>query len=160
MPNWAHLHVMINHLPIIGLPLVTLLLVIGMGRRSRELVATAAALTVLLGAGSLLVKHSGEEAEEVVEELSWADRQVIHNHEEAGEKATLAALATALVAVVVGARAIGQAVLGLTGPALLLVMLLGSSGLMAWTALEGGEIRHDEFSLPADRPPGGDEDDR
>jgi len=160
MPNWAHLHVMFNHLPIIGLPLVTLLLAIGMARRSRELVAVAAALTVLLGGASLAVKYSGEEAEEVVEDLSWADRQAIHDHEEAGEKATLAALATAVVAVVVGARAIGQAVLGLGGPALLLLMLLGTSGLMAWTGLEGGEVRHDEFALPADRPPGEDADDR
>jgi hypothetical protein len=145
MFDWAHIHVMINHLPIIGLPITAAVLALGMAQRSRDLVLAATVLAVVIGGSSFAVKQTGEWAEEVVEDLAWANHDVIHDHEEAGEKATIAALVAALTAAVIGWRARGQAVLTLGGPALLLILLLATSGLMAWTGLEGGEIRHDEF---------------
>lgn len=145
MPNWAHIHVMINHLPIIGFPLVAVVLAMGLARRSRDLLLVATALTVLIGAGTFAVKQSGEQAEEVVEQAVWADDDLIHEHEEAAEKATIAALVTALIAAAVWFRLRGQAAPALGGPTLVLALLLVTSGLMAWTALEGGPIRHDEF---------------
>jgi hypothetical protein len=145
MFDWAHIHVMINHLPIIGLPISAAVLALGMAKRSRDLIVAAAILTVVIGAASFAVKQTGEWADEAVEDLAWANHDVIHDHEEAGEKATIAALLAALTAAVVGWRARDQAVLALGGPAVLLLLLLATSGLMAWTGLEGGEIRHDEF---------------
>ena len=149
MFDWAHIHVMINHLPIIGLPIAAAVLALGMAQRSRDLLLAAALLTVVIGASSFAVKQTGERAEEAVEELAWADHETIHDHGEAGEKATIAALVAALTAAVVGWRLRGQAVITLGGPAVLLVLLLATAGLMAWTGLEGGEIRHDEFGAPA-----------
>lgn len=149
MLDWPHLHVMSNHLPIIGLPIAAALLAWGMARRSRDLLRAAAALTIVVGAASFAVKQTGERAEDALEQAAWADHDVIHEHEEAGEKATIAALVAVLAAGLVAWRLRGQAPVTLGGPALLLALLLAASGLMAWTGLEGGKIRHDEFGRGA-----------
>lgn len=151
MPNWAHIHLMINHLPIIGFPLVAAVLAVGLVRRSRDLLLTATALAVLLGAATFAVKQSGEEAEEVIESAAWASETRIHAHEEAAEKATIAALVTALIAAVMWLRLRAGPAVVLGGPTVVLALLLVTSALMAWTALEGGPIRHDEIATPPPR---------
>lgn len=160
MLDWPHLHVMTNHLPIIGFPIAAALLALGMAKRSRDILGAAVALTIVVGAGSFVVKQTGERAEEALEELAWADHDRIHEHEEAGEKATIAALVAALVAAGVGWRMRGQATVQLGAPGLLLALLLAVSGLMAWTGLEGGAIRHDEFGAAARAPAAVSDDDR
>jgi hypothetical protein len=147
MPNWAHVHLMINHIPVIGFPLVGLVLATGLVRRSRDLVLTGLALAVLLAGASFAVKQSGERAEEVVEPAAWASEARIHDHEEAGERATIAALVTGLVAALAWLRARGQAAPGRQAPGAVLALVLVTSALMAW-ALEGGPIRHDEIASP------------
>ena len=46
--SWAHLHLALNHVPVIGLPIVLLLLAWAMVRRSPELTKASLGLLVLL----------------------------------------------------------------------------------------------------------------
>jgi hypothetical protein len=143
--NPAHLHLMLNHLPVIGVPLVGALLACGLFRRSRELYRTALVAAVVVAAFTYPVFLTGEPAEDRVEDTAWASKDLIHEHEERAEAALIAVLVTGGIAAFglwqsrggrEGSRLIG----GLT-----LAGLAVGAGLLAWTALAGGPIRHDEI---------------
>ncbi len=141
--NQAWLHLMTNHIPVLGLPFVALALAWGLARRHDAVIRLALFGAVLLGPITAFVVWSGEGAEEVVEDTPWASRTRIHDHEEVGEKARLAALAVAagaLVVLMMGRR--GAIHRG--GSIAVLVGVLAASGVTGYAAVEGGEIRHDE----------------
>lgn len=141
----AHLHLMLNHLPVMGTPLVAGLLVWGMVRKSRDVLRTALGAAVIVAALSYPVFLTGEPAEERVEDSSWMRERLVHEHEERAEAGLIAILLTGALGAVVlwqsrAGRTVPTATAGLT-----LAGLLVSSGLFGWTALAGGVIRHDEL---------------
>lgn len=147
MINAAHWHVLLNHIPIIGLPMVALLLAWGVARANDAVIRLALIATVLMGAATWVVVLTGTSAAEEVKaaKYAWVKRDVIEEHEEAGEKAEIAAIVTGVLALTVLVIARGgkpphrRATLG---------VLLGlgiSAVLLGWTGWEGGGIRHDEF---------------
>jgi len=141
----AHLHLMVNHLPIIGVPLVAALLAWGLFRRNRDITRTALGAAVVIAALSYPVFLTGEGAEEQVEDTSWLQEPMVHEHEARGEAALIATLVVgALAAFGVwqsrAARPVSGTVAGVT-----LAGLGLCSALFGWTALAGGNIRHDEI---------------
>ncbi|MES2589016.1 MAG: hypothetical protein V4622_08550 [Bacteroidota bacterium] len=86
--NDAHLHMLVNHFPIIGLIIGSLILLVGILLNS--VVSKKIALTVLLFSAAFALPSfgSGEDAEEVVEHMSTMTEQthhLIHEHEEKAE---------------------------------------------------------------------------
>ncbi len=162
--NPAHLHLMLNHLPVVGVPLVAALLGWALLRRSREIYRAALGGAVVLAALTYPVFLTGEPAEESVEDTGWARERLIHQHEERAEAALIAVLVTGGLAAfglwqTRGDRKPGFAVGGVT-----LAGLVLSAGLLGWTALLGGPIRHDEIRSEATAvappaEPGRDDDD-
>jgi len=147
--NTAHLHLMLNHLPVIATPIVGLLLLYGLIRRSREILRLAAVGAVIVAALSYPVFLTGAPAEERVEDAGWFRERMVHEHEERAEAALIAVLVTGLVAAVGlwqsrGGRDLPRATGGIT-----LAGLALSAGLFGWTALAGGVIRHDEIRAGA-----------
>ena len=83
--NGAHFHLLVNHFPII-LPIIgTLILIIGLVFKSEAVKRTAYLLFILGAIFSILAMTSGEEAEEVVEDLVEVTETYIDSHEEAAE---------------------------------------------------------------------------
>ena len=78
----AHVHLMLNHLPVVGAPLLLLLLTIGLLRGSRELIAVSMGLVVGLAAVTGLVYLTGEPAEHLVEHAPWFRDTLAETHEE------------------------------------------------------------------------------
>jgi len=155
--NDAHLHLLLNHLPIIGSLLAALLLACGMAMRSKDLTRVALGLTVLLALITIPVAASGHDAEDVIEGMQGISEDRIDAHQERAEKAVIAMYVTG------GFAALGLLV-GLGGggvprwaSALCLLLLLAASGLMAWTGKAGGEISHPETrpGFVAPEAPGG-----
>lgn len=143
--NPAHLHLMVNHLPVILTPVVGLVLLWGMIRGSREITRLAAGMAVAVAAISYPVFLTGEPAEERVEDSAWLMERMVHDHEERAEAALIAVLATGVLAGVLlwqarEGREIPRRTAGIT-----LAGLAVSAGLFAWTSLSGGVIRHDEI---------------
>ena len=143
--NPAHLHLMLNHLPVIGVPLVGALLAWALIRGSRELYRTALGAAVVVAALTYPVFLTGEPAEDRVEDTAWASKDLIHEHEERAEAALIAVLVTGAIAAFGlwqsrGGRESSRVIGGLT-----LTGLAIGAGLLAWTALAGGPIRHDEI---------------
>lgn len=141
--NQAWLHLITNHIPVIALPIVAIALAWGLARRHDAVMRLALAGAVLLGPITAFVVWSGEGAEEVVEDEPWASRQRIHDHEDWGDRARIVALLTAVGAGAVLVMSRGLAV-HRAGTTAVLVGLIASSAVVGYTALEGGEIRHDE----------------
>lgn len=143
--SWAHIHLALTHVPVIGLLIVLLLLVVARLRRSAELMRVSYGLLVLLAVATVIVYLTGEPAEELVENLPGFSETLVEQHEEAALIATIGMGVLGLVALVglIRFRAPWIAPAWYGSGVLLLALLMG--GLMAWTANLGGQIRHSEI---------------
>jgi hypothetical protein len=143
--SWAHIHLALTHVPVIGLLIVLLLLVVARLRRSAELMRVSYGLLVLLAVATVIVYLTGEPAEELVENLPGFSETLVEQHEEAALIATIGMGVLGLVALVglIRFRAPWIAPAWYGPGVLLLALLVG--GLMAWTANLGGQIRHSEI---------------
>lgn len=142
--NPAHLHLLLNHIPVIGVLVGVVLLAAAAATRSGPLVRAGLALFGLLGVAAVVVYLSGERAEEVIEALAGVDEALIEGHEEAALPATIATGAFGALCLLGlwlyrRPRQISRRVA--------IVALMASllpAALLAWTALLGGRIRHQE----------------
>jgi hypothetical protein len=144
--NLAHVHLLLNHFPVIATVLGLLLLVWGIYRRSPE-VRTASFLVFILAAlVAIPTFRTGEPAEELIEHMPGVSRDLIHDHEEAAE---VTIWIVEVLGVVALAALIWQRKRGATPAWLVLIVLLialGAAGALGWTANLGGKIRHPEIN--------------
>ena len=140
----THLHLLLNHVPVVGSVGLVVLFALAAWRHSAELGKVALGLTVALAGVAVLVYFTGEPAESLVERLPGFDEGLVERHEEAAAVATVAFAVLGLAAAALLARYRRSALpnrvaaLGLAGTLL-------TAGLVAWTAGLGGQIRHTEI---------------
>lgn len=143
--NAAHLHIILNHIPVIGIPFGTALLIYGFLRKSQE-VKTAGLLVFLAIALVMIPTYlAGEAAEDIVEDLPGVSESLIENHEGA---ATIALVATSILGALSLMRLLIPARFSAAaGPMTIVVFVfsLGVAGWLARTANLGGQIRHPEI---------------
>ncbi|MFN8700089.1 MAG: hypothetical protein ACK500_05530 [Flavobacteriales bacterium] len=150
--NAIHLHLIANHIPILGSVIGLFVLLAGFFFRNREVRITAAAILLFASIGGVVTNKSGEEAEEVVEDLPGVSHDLIHEHEEMAEKAMPFILATAVLAAASLFGEIKRKKFARIASLLLLISALGVSTLSGYAGYLGGKIRHPEIdglSLPA-----------
>ncbi len=151
--NNAHLHLIVNHLPII-FPIVGLIiLLIGVFTKS-EISKRNAYFVFILGAvASVAAMATGEGAEETIEHLQGISENLIHRHEEAAE--IFAGLSYFLGAVALLGLLLGKRNLTLNKFVSVTVLLVASASM--YFAQEagrtGGEIRHTEIRHSASVQP-------
>lgn len=150
--NGAQLHLMLNHLPVMGALFSLLLLSWAIIRRSPELLKTALVAVLLAGLSSIPAYMTGEPAEHVIEGMPGVDEAFIDEHESMGKFA----LTSGIVMAVAAAIALG---IGFLNPnrlilGALVVWLLNALvfGVMGYTAHLGGMIRHPEIRGSAAAP--------
>jgi uncharacterized membrane protein len=141
----AHLHLIVNHIPVLGAVFGLLILSYGVLKRNDGVVRTGLWTLAIVGLAGLAAYLTGEPAEEVVERLPGISESLIERHEEAAYLATIGGGVVGLVAIAGLAlhRAGRPVASGFS--ALMLVLTLGLFGGMAWTANLGGQIRHGEI---------------
>lgn len=83
--NDVQIHLALNHFPVIGLFLATLVFGLSVFFKSDEGKKIGLLLLIFISVLTLPAYFSGEGAEEIVEELANMDHHVIHEHEEAAE---------------------------------------------------------------------------
>jgi hypothetical protein len=153
--NWAYIHLMLNHLPVIGSVFGVLLLLFALLRKSEELKRVSFGVFVFTALLALPVYFTGEPASEIVEHLPGVAESLIEEHEDAALFALLMAGATGIVALagLILFRRAERLPGRLVGA--VLVLSLATSGLMGWTANRGGRIRHTEiradFTAPLEK---------
>ncbi len=142
----AHLHLVLNHIPVLGtLIFAPLILLWGLLRRSRDVTQVGLLLAVLLALTAIPIYLTGEPAEEQLEHQPWFDKQRVETHEERAEAGLIAVLVTGAIALAGLWAARGGRP---HRPALGVLVIAGlavSAVLFALAALEGGQIRHDEI---------------
>lgn len=143
--TWAHLHLALNHVPVIGLPIALLLLAWALYRRSPELTRTSFGLLVLLGIVTIIVQLTGEPAEDLVEGLPGVTESLIERHEEAALIGTVGMTILGLLAVFGLWRFRAGRTLSRWYPTVMLVAGVLLAGYLGWVANLGGQIRHSEI---------------
>ncbi|HET7040803.1 MAG TPA: hypothetical protein VFI13_02245 [Gemmatimonadales bacterium] len=155
--NATHLHLLINHLPVFGSAIAIVLLGWALMVRSRELTCAGLILTLVAGGGAFIARQSGHEAEEQTEKLPWADRGIVHEHEEAADWAFILLSVAAVAGAVALVRMRGARPARVESTIVLVLLVLGFAAV-ARAALLGGRIRHEEVR-PGFVFPAGSEDD-
>jgi uncharacterized membrane protein len=132
--NWPHIHLLLNHVPVLGTVFGGALLAYGVLRRNETLQRAALWTFVFTALAAIPVYLTGEPAEEAVEHLAGTADRAIEAHEEAALLAFIGSGVLGAIALV----GLWKKVLIRTALPVMLVIV----GLMAWTANLGGRIRH------------------
>jgi hypothetical protein len=150
--NATHLHLLLNHIPVLGTIFGLGLLTFALWRRSDELKKTALGVVVIVALLAIPAYLTGEPAEAAVKSLPGVSKPIIEQHEQAATVAftgVLALGAAGLAGLLLFRR--GKLVSAWFGSVMLAASLI-VSGLMAWTANMGGQVRHTEIRSNATAP--------
>ena len=142
--NAVHLHLLLNHLPVVGTVLGMFFVAFALMRRDGVLAKASLGFLALVGVFSVAVYLTGEPAQEAVEKLPGFSERLVDRHEDA-------ALIATILTGVIGSFALVALVFYRRRPlprlltALMLVGAFGTAATMAYTANLGGQIRHSEI---------------
>lgn len=147
--NDAHLHMVVNHFPIIGTILGLGILITGIILKNNTVKSTAYVLFIVAAIFAAFSIGTGEGAEELVEDMPSVGKQIIREHEEMAEK-------LAIVLYVLGAISLAGLFLNYKKHAkaqlvsvAALVVAIGAVFFAQQTGTTGGEIRHTEIRANA-----------
>ena len=143
--NDAHLHLVVNHFPIIGTIFGLGILIAGLIFKNQAVKNTAFILFIIAAAFGFASMNTGEGAEEIAEKLPGVTEQLIETHEELAETFSVFLYATGLLSLV-------SLILAYKKNTLAKFTTLGTVGLgliavffAQQTGTSGGEIRHTEI---------------
>ncbi len=143
--NWAHVHLIINHFPVVGVFGAVALLVYSLVRKSEEIKRVSFGLFVLLALITLAVFFTGLAAEDTVKKLPGVTEASIGRHEEMAELA-LVLMETLGIAALAGLLFLRES--GAIPKWIVVIVLLLSlvtAAVVGLTANLGGQIRHTEI---------------
>jgi len=83
--NDAHFHLVVNHLPIVGVMIGFLVLLAGLIMKKPQIKNTALGIFIFSALTAIVAFLTGEGAEEIVENLPGISETLIHKHEEYAE---------------------------------------------------------------------------
>ncbi|MGC8866166.1 MAG: hypothetical protein ACP5O2_10660 [Bacteroidales bacterium] len=143
--NGAHLHLVVNHMPII-FPLVGVIVMItGIVSKSEAVKRTAFMIFFLGAIGTLAAVFTGEGAEEVVKKISGISEDFIHRHEEAAETFALLSYMLGGLSLLALWASFRQKPFATILAWVTLIFAFGVLFLARQTGTTGGEIRHTEI---------------
>jgi hypothetical protein len=142
LPNWTHIHLMINHLPVIGLAVPITLLLVDWARKNRKLEWLSLQMFVVFALLGIPVYLTGSPASHQLREMPGISRDAIHRHSNAADFAfwTMEGLGAISLGALYKFRSTETVPQRLT--AALLALAVVALGLMLWTADLGGKTRH------------------
>lgn len=143
--NDAHLHLVVNHLPIVALLIGFLVLLSGFFFKKPEIKLTALGIFVFSALSAIVAFYTGEGAEEVVENLPNISETLIHNHEEAAELFYVFVLILGTLSLITLVLQIKKSKIASFGYIIVLMMTMISMFFAKNTGTTGGEISHPEI---------------
>lgn len=143
--NDAHLHLLVNHLPILGAFLSLPVLALAFFKEGLGSLRAGALLLVLAALGAGASMRTGEGAEEVVENLPDVSEPMIEEHEELAEAALAVSIVGAFAGLGVALWSQRKGEVQRAALAGLLLLNVAEAGVMAAVGRSGGPIRHTEI---------------
>ena len=143
--NGPHLHLLLNHVPVIATPIGLVVLLLGLFKKNREFVTVGLGIVVAAALMTVPTYLTGEPAADVVGNIEGVPSELIERHEDvAGQAFAVIGLAglAGLVALFMQwrGRAVPKALMWAT-----VVLTVAASVWLGVTANFGGEIRHSEI---------------
>ena len=143
--NWAYLHLVINHFPIIGVMIGTMLLMAGMAFNNQGVKISGLATIVFAALVSILAYTTGDPAEEAVKGLPDVARSLISRHEGIAAIAMYILVPAGLMAAISLYSLLKNEKSVKLMAIITLVLALASSAVMVYVGRTGGQIKHSEF---------------
>jgi uncharacterized membrane protein len=143
--NDAHLHMVVNHFPIIGTVLAIGILIVGIIIKNITVKNTSYWVFIVAAIFGALSMSTGEGAEEIVKDLPTVGWEIIHEHEEIAEKLALLLYLLAALSLLAfylnfkkntKEKLVSYIIVAIGIASLFVVKKVGTSG---------GEIRHTEI---------------
>lgn len=156
MLNWAHLHLMMNHFPVVGVIGAILLLLYALVRKSDEVKMVSLGIFVLIAIITIPIYVTGGFAEDSVKNLPGVTEAYIGRHADVASYALLLmeGLGIAALTGLFLLRRSGKIPKGII--AVVLVLSLVAAAVIGFSANLGGQIRHTEVraGAPSSTVPG------
>ena len=144
--NFAHIHLIMNHIPVIGIPMALAFLIHGLWTNNSGSQRFALLVLFVVAALVIPVYLTGEPAEHLLKHTAGSNvtEEVISPHEEAAEVALILTIVTGVAA----AGAIWfqkNEKFGRNASLGVVVLAVVALGSLVYTANLGGQIRHTEL---------------
>ncbi len=143
--NNAHFHLVVNHLPIVGVLIGILILITGLLLKKTDVKLTALGVFVFSAITSIIAFYTGERAEEVVENMAGISETLIHTHEEYAESFFTLTLILGGISLIGFIAEIKKFKYAKYFMYLILLLALADGVLAKYVGTSGGEIRHSEI---------------
>lgn len=143
--NDAHLHLLVNHFPIIGTIFGLGILIAGIVFKNNTVKNVSYIIFIVAAIFAFIAMSTGEGAEELVEDMPNIGKQIIKEHEELAEKLAIVLYllgAVSLFGLYTNIKKHSQA--KLTSFLILVIAVVGVV-LAKSVGTSGGEIRHTEI---------------
>ena len=151
--NPVQMHMLSNHLPIVGFAVALVVLAGGFVFSSRPLLLMGCFLTIIMGLAVLPANASGEDSEEIVEEIEGVSHKAVHKHEDAAGYTVILMLISAGVAAITFFLVYKEDKFSNFAVPLLLLVGLTANVSAIKTGHLGGYIRHPEIDAPKTEEP-------
>jgi uncharacterized membrane protein len=141
----AHLHLVVNHFPIIGTILGFGILLAGIFLKNNTVKNVSYVVFIVAAIFAAFSMGTGEGAEEAVEEMPNIGKQIIHNHEEIAEKLAIVLYVLGVISLVgLYTNFKNHTKVTLVSYLALIIAAVGVF-LAQQVGTTGGEIRHTEI---------------
>lgn len=144
--NTAHWHLLLNHLPIIGTVIGTLILLSGYLLKNQNIVKQTALGVIFFSALTAIPAYlTGEGAEEVAEKMPGVTEQFIDTHEDLGKVFLIVAMILGALALITFVSSYLKKKISSVLYIMVLVAAIGTCILAKQVGTSGGEVRHTEI---------------
>lgn len=142
--NAAHVHLLINHVAVIGSFLGIVVLLFGIYKKAPNTLNAAYTILIISAIGCVIAYLSGEGAEETVEQIAGVTESTIEPHEDAAQFTIVSFSILGILALI--GLVVNRFKVSLQRSMSIAVLVIGilSCLLAARTAWLGGKIRHGE----------------
>lgn len=152
--NAAHLHLMLNHVPVLAIPFGIAVLAWGMWRQHPEFARLGLIVFLFSAVATIPTYATGEPAEDAIASLAGAIEPFVEAHEEAAFASLALGSVLGVLSLVGLWRGRGAAALSRPVTAASLALALVTAGSLGYTANLGGQIRHTELRGTTSAPAG------
>lgn len=147
--NDAHLHMVVNHFPIIGTIFGLGILIAGIFMKNTVIKNVAYILFVVAAIFAAVSMATGEGAEEIAENLPSVTDQIIHEHEEMAEKLALVLYTLGVISLLGLYLNFKNHTKAVAVSYIVLVVAVIGVFFGKQTGTTGGEVRHTEIRATA-----------
>ncbi len=147
--NQTHIHLVLNHFPIVGSLIGTLLLLWGLISRNFQLQKTASVILLVMSVLAIPVFLTGEAAEHTVENIAGISNAAVEAHEDSAKISIWFMVASGFAALMALVMYWRKNLVFKTLFAATFFISIASFGAIAWTGYTGGQVRHTELATNA-----------